>query len=147
MEQRTTSPYPKLDRPILAGVGVLLIASTVLFWWADRAHDWRYYQAEFRQMVVEKFGADRAGTVPAGAQQIWVPGLLVGLLTIWPWLDRSPAATAGVWFPKSRRLQNAVFIGVMLVILAFTVIGLFMRGPYWNFYWPWEAWPAIPARI
>ena len=75
MEQRTTSPYPKLDRPILAGIGVLLIVSTVLFWWADRSHDWRYYQGEFRQIVVEKFGAGRAGAVPTGAQQIWVPGL------------------------------------------------------------------------
>ena len=75
MEQRTDSPYPRLDRPILAGVGVVLVVSTVLFWWADRSHDWRYYQGEFRQMVVEKFGADRAGTVPSGIQQIWAPGL------------------------------------------------------------------------
>lgn len=75
MEQRTTSPYPRLDRPVLAGIGVLLVVSTVLFWWADRSHDWRYYQGEFRQMVADRFGADRADTVPAGIQQIWVPGL------------------------------------------------------------------------
>jgi hypothetical protein len=28
-----------------------------------------------------------------------------------------------------------------------TFVGTAMRGPYWNFYWPWEAWPDIPARI
>jgi hypothetical protein len=22
-----------------------------------------------------------------------------------------------------------------------------LRGPYWNFYWPWETWPDIPGRI
>jgi len=76
-----------------------------------------------------------------------LPGLLVGLLTVWPWLDRTPAALAGRWFPRDRRLQNAAFIGLMLIILAFTFVGLYMRGPSWNFYWPWDAWPAIPGRI
>jgi quinol-cytochrome oxidoreductase complex cytochrome b subunit len=76
-----------------------------------------------------------------------LPGLLLAVLTVWPWLDRSPSAVAGTWFPRSRRTQNAVFVVVMVVILAFTAVGLWMRGPYWNFYWPWEAWPAIPGRI
>lgn len=76
-----------------------------------------------------------------------LPGLLLGLLTVWPWLDRSPAAATGVWFASSRRRQNLVFLLLVLVVLAFTVIGTFLRGPYWNFYWPWEAWPEIPTRI
>jgi quinol-cytochrome oxidoreductase complex cytochrome b subunit len=76
-----------------------------------------------------------------------LPGLLIGLLTAWPWLDKSSALSTGRWFPKDRRTQNAVFLAVMLAVLAFTVVGMFMRGPYWNFYWPWEAWPEIPARI
>jgi cytochrome b-561 len=76
-----------------------------------------------------------------------LPGLLMTLLTAWPWLDKSSAAAAGLWFPKSRRTQNLVFIVVMAVILAFTFVGLFMRGPYWNLYWPWETWPEIPGRI
>jgi quinol-cytochrome oxidoreductase complex cytochrome b subunit len=76
-----------------------------------------------------------------------LPGLLIGLLTVWPWLDRSPASTAGLWFPKSRRAQNAVFIVLVLLILAFTFVGMFMRGPYWHFYWPWETWPDVPGRI
>ena len=58
MEKRTESPYPKLDRPVLAVVGLLLIASTILFAWSDRRHDWRWYQAEFRKMVAEKYGAE-----------------------------------------------------------------------------------------
>jgi len=75
MEKRTNSPYPKLDRPILALVGVALVAGTVLFAWSDRQHDWRYYQYEFRAMVSEKFGAEKAATVPAGVQQHWIAGL------------------------------------------------------------------------
>jgi cytochrome b-561 len=76
-----------------------------------------------------------------------LPGLLVAALTLWPWLDKSPGADAGAWFPRSRRAQNAVFLTLCLVVLVFTLIGTFCRGPYWHFYWPWEAWPEIPTRI
>ena len=78
---------------------------------------------------------------------VLLPGLLVALATAWPWLDRSAGGAAGVWFAASRRRQNAVFLVVVFVILALTVIGTFMRGPYWNFYWPWQAWPELPTRI
>ena len=66
MEKRTNSPYPRIDRLIMAGIGVVLVAGTVLFIWSDRAHDWRYYQMEFRQMVAEKFGDDKAVRLPSG---------------------------------------------------------------------------------
>jgi cytochrome b-561 len=76
-----------------------------------------------------------------------LPGLLIGLLTFWPWLDRSPAGAAGAWFHGSRRRQNLVFLGLCLAVLALTLVGTFLRGPYWHFYWPWQAWPEIPTRI
>jgi cytochrome c2 len=75
MERRTNSPYPRLDKPTLAVVGVLLILSCALFFASDRAHDWRYYQYSFRQQVAAKFGADKVTQVPAGIQQVWVAGL------------------------------------------------------------------------
>jgi cytochrome c2 len=56
-------------------VGLLLVASTVLFTISDREHEWRYYQYAFRQLVAEKFGDEKARTVPSGLQQIWVPAL------------------------------------------------------------------------
>jgi quinol-cytochrome oxidoreductase complex cytochrome b subunit len=76
-----------------------------------------------------------------------LPGLLIGLLTLWPWLDRSPAGAAGVWFARTRRTQNIVFLVLMLAVLVLTFVGTFMRGPYWQFYWPWESWPEIPTRL
>ena len=75
MEQRTDSPYPKRDRPVLAIIGVVLVVSTVLFVRSDRIRDYWYYQYEFRRMVTEKFGTDKASSVPSGLQQIYVPGL------------------------------------------------------------------------
>ena len=67
-----------------------------------------------------------------------VPGLLIGLLAAWPFLDRSPAAAAGVWFHPSRKRQNAVFLLLMLAAVVLTVIGTFFRGPYWSWVWPWN---------
>jgi quinol-cytochrome oxidoreductase complex cytochrome b subunit len=76
-----------------------------------------------------------------------LPGLLIGVLAAWPWLDKSPAAAAGLWFPRTRRRQNMVFLALCLVVVLFTLIGTFCRGPYWHFYWPWQSWPEIPTRI
>jgi quinol-cytochrome oxidoreductase complex cytochrome b subunit len=78
---------------------------------------------------------------------VLLPGLLVTLLALWPWLDKSPARAAGVWFPRTRRTQNAVFLAIVAVVIVFTLIGTFCRGPYWHFYWPWQAWPEIPTRL
>jgi quinol-cytochrome oxidoreductase complex cytochrome b subunit len=76
-----------------------------------------------------------------------LPGFLILALTLWPWLDRSPVAGAGLWFVRERRTQNLVFLLVCLGVVVLTLIGLLCRGPYWHFYWPWEAWPEIPVRI
>jgi len=78
---------------------------------------------------------------------VLLPGLLIALLTAWPWIDRSPAGGAGVWFPRSRRTQNIVFLVVVALVVALTLVGTFCRGPYWHFYWPWQPWPEIPTRL
>jgi quinol-cytochrome oxidoreductase complex cytochrome b subunit len=76
-----------------------------------------------------------------------LPGAMITLLTVWPWLDRSPAIATGEWFPRDRRTQNLVFIGFLLFVVVLTYIGMELRGPYWQFYWPWQTWPPLPARI
>lgn len=76
-----------------------------------------------------------------------LPGLLLAVLTAWPWLDRSPAEATGVWFARTRRRQNLVFLLLVLVVVALTIVGTFMRGPSWQFFWPWQAWPELPTRI
>ncbi len=78
---------------------------------------------------------------------VLLPGLLIAVMTLWPWLDKSSGASTGKWLPRDRRTQNLVFIGVVVIIIVFTLIGVFFRGPYWQFYWPWEAWPSVPTRI
>jgi len=82
----------------------------------------------------------------------FVGGVLIpGLLLVWglaaPWLDASGAKAVGVWFHPSRRRANTIFLIVCVALVVLTVIGTFMRGPYWEFYWPWEQWPAPPPRF
>jgi quinol-cytochrome oxidoreductase complex cytochrome b subunit len=76
-----------------------------------------------------------------------LPGLILAVLTAWPWLDRSPAEATGVWWHASRRRQNALFLVAVLVVVLLTTVGTFLRGPSWEFFWPWETWPEIPTRI
>jgi cytochrome b-561 len=76
---------------------------------------------------------------------ILVPAFLVLLALLWPFLDRSRKEAIGVWFHKSRRKQNTVFIIISAVIILLIIVGVYLRGPYWNFYWPWRHWPKIPT--
>ena len=76
-----------------------------------------------------------------------LPGVLVALMVAWPWLDKSGRDATGVWFAAPRRRQNAVFLVILLAIVILMIVGTYLRGPYWNFYWPWQSWPEIPGRI
>lgn len=78
---------------------------------------------------------------------ILVPGILVLLLAAWPFLDRSSALSTGVWWALDRKRQNWIFLALVVVVIALTVVGTFMRGPSWNFYWPWESWPEVPRNF
>ena len=76
-----------------------------------------------------------------------VPGLILLGLIIWPFLDKSGPEAVGVWFAKTRHKHNIIFLLMVLLIIILTVVGTFLRGPNWNFYWPWEAWPEMPTKI
>jgi cytochrome b-561 len=78
---------------------------------------------------------------------IILPTVLIGLLLAWPFLDKSSVRAAGVWFSPERKVQNAVFLIIVVLIVALTIIGTYMRGPYWGFYWPWQAWPVLPKKF
>ena len=78
---------------------------------------------------------------------IILPGVLVLAALAWPYLDKSPTSAIGVWWASERRRQNLVFMVVVAAILVFLIIGTFLRGPYWNFYWPWERWPEMPRKF
>jgi hypothetical protein len=76
---------------------------------------------------------------------ILIPGFLLLLAIFWPFLDKSPKEAIGVWFHKTRRIQNIIFIIISVAIIILLIVGTYLRGPYWEFYWPWQPWPEIPT--
>jgi quinol-cytochrome oxidoreductase complex cytochrome b subunit len=78
---------------------------------------------------------------------IVLPGILVLAAVAWPYLDRSSVNAVGVWMSRERRKQNMVFLFIVAAILILTIVGTYLRGPYWNFYWPWESWPTMPRKF
>ena len=78
---------------------------------------------------------------------IILPALLVIGLIIYPYLDKASVNSVGVWLAKERRKQNLIFLMIVLGVLLLTIIGTFLRGPYWDFYWPWQSWPDAPRKF
>jgi quinol-cytochrome oxidoreductase complex cytochrome b subunit len=77
---------------------------------------------------------------------VLLPAILLAVTVLWPWLDRSPASTSGVWMPRERTTQILVFAALALLVVGLTVVGL-LRGPSWHFFWPWQPWPDLPSRF
>lgn len=63
------------DILILSIAAVVVLALVAFTFYRSHMHDWRDYQSDFRGLVGEKFGADRAASVPLGLQQMYVKGL------------------------------------------------------------------------
>ena len=72
---------------------------------------------------------------------IVLPSVAVFFLMLVPYLDRGQTGT-GQWFHPSRRIQNILFTAFVTIIIGLIIIGKFMRGPGWVFYWPWQSWPT-----
>lgn len=72
---------------------------------------------------------------------VLVPNLMIILIILIPYVDRGREGI-GVWFHPSRRIPNIIFTAVVTVYLGLVIIGQFLRGPGWVFYWPWQSWPG-----
>ena len=75
----------------------------------------------------------------------WVAGvvlpslIIVGLMLI-PYLDVNPKGV-GYYTFRQRPFAVSIFCFGFLVLWIFLiVVGVFLRGPGWNFFAPWEAW-------
>ena len=66
---------------------------------------------------------------------IGVPTVMVLLLFLTPYLDRSPKGV-GRWFARERLLANTIFLSLALLNVIFVIIGTFFRGPNWTFVSP-----------
>ncbi|MEX1277320.1 MAG: cytochrome C [Bacteroidota bacterium] len=75
----------------------------------------------------------------------WIAGvvlptlIIVGLMAI-PYIDTNEKGN-GYYTFKERKFAILTFsFGFIVLWVALIVLGTFMRGPGWNFFWPWEKW-------
>jgi hypothetical protein len=74
----------------------------------------------------------------------WIAGvviptlIIVGLMMI-PYLDTSRDAVGRYTF-RARRLATAHFLFGFALWWALIGVGQFLRGPNWQFFWPWQEW-------
>ncbi len=74
----------------------------------------------------------------------WIAGVSIPLLIILglavlPYLDPNPKGV-GRYNLKDRRVVVPIFLFGYLLWFALIIVGQFLRGPNWQFYWPWEDW-------
>lgn len=75
----------------------------------------------------------------------WIAGvvlptlIILGLMAI-PYIDPNKKGNGYYTFTE-RPLAISIFLfGFLVLWLALIILGTFMRGPGWNFFWPWELW-------
>ncbi|MFH1268539.1 MAG: cytochrome b N-terminal domain-containing protein, partial [Planctomycetota bacterium] len=69
---------------------------------------------------------------------VFVPGLAFAVFLVLPYVDRRKTRV-GVWFARERWVENALFLLFVFVSVLLIVIGVYFRGPNWEFHLPWEA--------
>ncbi|NIM02104.1 MAG: DUF4405 domain-containing protein [Acidobacteria bacterium] len=48
---------------------------------------------------------------------------------------------------STRSAAIATFCAFIVAFILLTYIGTALRGPNWEFYWPWQAWPGHPGQL
>lgn len=61
-----------------------------------------------------------------------LPGVAVLFLMALPYLDRNPSRRY-----RDRKLAITLFLLAVAVVAVLTIIGVFFRGPGWEWTWPW----------
>jgi hypothetical protein len=75
----------------------------------------------------------------------WIAGvvmptlIIIGLMVI-PYIDTNPLG-AGYYTIKQRKFSIATFVfGFLILWVSMIIIGTFIRGPGWQWFWPGQTW-------
>jgi hypothetical protein len=79
----------------------------------------------------------------------WIAGVVLPTLIIFglmliPYLDNNPLGGKYTFSARKFAMINYLFGYGLWFVLIF--IGTFMRGPNWQWYWPWESWD-VPKHL
>lgn len=129
-------------KELLAGIGILVL---LIIWsllidaplgpeadasWTENPAKAPWYFLGLQELLVY-FDPWLAGVV--------IPTLiLVGLMVI-PYIDVSNPIS-GEYRILERKKASALFLFGFFLWFVLIIVGTFLRGPSWHFYWPWESW-------
>ena len=89
--------FAKRDTLIISITGIALFLLMAWVFYKYMTPEWKSYQAEFKDLVGEKFGEARIATVPSGLQQVYVKQLNTAdrcvtchMATEWKGLENAP---------------------------------------------------------
>ncbi len=64
--------------------------------------------------------------------------IIVGLMLI-PYIDINPSGN-GYYTFSERKFAVSVFVFGFVLWYVLILIGVYCRGPFWSWFWPWEQW-------
>lgn len=74
-----------------------------------------------------------------------LPGLIIMGLMVIPYIDVSPKGT-GYYAFRERKFAVTIFTFGFLLWYVLILIGVYCRGPFWAWFWPWQQWTlAFPT--
>lgn len=117
-----------VERSFLAGLALLL----VLAWLvpapleppADPAHPPNPAKSAWFLLWIQEL-------VSWGTPAIYLALAFAAFFAALPWLPARAVERAS-WFPREQRALGAAVVAIALVVLALTLVGLFLRGPDWS---------------
>ena len=57
-----------------------------------------------------------------------------------PYIDVNPEGNGYFTFTQRKFAITTFLFGFLVLWVVLIVVGVFLRGPGWNFFWPWEVW-------
>ncbi len=98
LEPKGDAKFVIRDRLLLAVFGVALLGFTGFAFYDYFMPEWKYYQRDFRAVVEETLGEEKAELAPSGLQQVWVKSL--------DRVDRCTTCHLGLEWKGLERVEN-----------------------------------------
>ena len=76
---------------------------------------------------------------------VTLPSLIIVGLMVIPYIDINPKGNGYYCFQDRKWELLTFFFGFHILWISLIVIGTLLRGPGWNWFWPWEKWD--PHRV
>lgn len=70
------------------------------------------------------------------------PGFIIAGLMVLPYVDVNPKGNGYYCYEERKFAINTFLFGYVVLWIALIIIGVFLRGPGWNFFLPWEPWDS-----